>query len=77
MGGGVVAHKILVTCPEAKFLFSLLGLFGALGFGLGLGLGLVNRNEWTEFVLTRNGPEMDLDLSLTITLTFTHYIHSF
>ena len=43
-GGGwwwwwVVAHKILVTSPEAKFLFSL---FGALGFGLGLGLGLVN-----------------------------------
>ena len=35
----VVAHKILVTSPEAKFLFSL---FGALGFGLGLGLGLVN-----------------------------------
>ena len=40
--GGVVAHKILVTSPEAKFLFSFLGLFGALGFGLGLGLGLVN-----------------------------------
>ena len=35
-GGGVVAHKILVTSPEAKFLFPFLG------FGLGLGLGLVN-----------------------------------
>ena len=33
----VVAHKILVTSPEAKFLFFL---FGALGFGLGLGLSL-------------------------------------
>ena len=44
MGGvvGWVAHKILVTSPEAKFLFSL---FGALGFGLGLGLGLVNLND--------------------------------
>ena len=40
--GGVVAYKILVTSPEAKFLFSLFGAFGALGFGLGLGLGLVN-----------------------------------
>ena len=38
-GGVVVAHRILVTSQEAKFLFSL---FGALGFGLGLGLGLVN-----------------------------------
>ena len=37
-----VAHKILVTNPEVKFLFSLFGAFGALGFGLGLGLGLVN-----------------------------------
>ena len=29
-GGGVgwVAHKILVTSPEAKFLFSFLGLLG-------------------------------------------------
>ena len=63
-GGGVVAHKILVTCPEAKFLFSLLGLFGALGFGLGLGL--VNRNEWTEFVLTRNGPGPELDNNIDI-----------
>ena len=36
-------HKILVTSPEAKFLFPFLGLFGALGFGLGLGLGLVNK----------------------------------
>ena len=48
MGGGVgwwwVAHKILVTSPEAKFLFSLFGAFGALGFGLGLGLGLVNNS---------------------------------
>ena len=35
-----MAHKILVTSPEAKFLFLFLGLFGALGFGLGLGLGL-------------------------------------
>ena len=43
-GGGVgwVSHKITVTSPEAKFLFSFLGPFGALGFGLGLGLGLVN-----------------------------------
>ena len=35
MGGGgwwVVAHKILVTSPEAKFLFSLFGAFW--GFGL-------------------------------------------
>ena len=40
--GWVVEHKILVTNPEAKFLFSLFGLYGALGFGLGLGLGLVN-----------------------------------
>ena len=38
----VVAHKILVTSPEAKLLFPFLGLFGFLGFGLGLGLGLVN-----------------------------------
>ena len=30
-GGLVVAHKILVTSPEAKFLFSFLG---PLGFGL-------------------------------------------
>ena len=37
--GGVVAHKILVTSPEAKFLFPFLGL----DFGLGPGLGLVNR----------------------------------
>ena len=29
----VMSHKILVTSPESKFLFS---------FGLGLGLGLVN-----------------------------------
>ena len=41
-GGVVVAHEILVTSPEAKFLFSFFGPFGALGFGLGLGLGLVN-----------------------------------
>ena len=38
----VVAHKILMTSPEAKFFFPFLGLFGALEFGLGLGLGLVN-----------------------------------
>ena len=37
--GIVVAHKISVTSPKAKFLLSL---FRALGFGLGLGLGLVN-----------------------------------
>ena len=45
--GGVgwwVAHKILVTCPEAKFLFPFFGIFGALGFVLGLGLGLVKNN---------------------------------
>ena len=41
----LVAHKILVTSPEAKFLFSLFGAFGALGFGLGLGLGLVNKSK--------------------------------
>ena len=41
-GGWWVAHKILVTLPEAKFLVPFLGLFGALGFGLGLGLRLVN-----------------------------------
>ena len=35
---GWVAHKILVTSPEAKYLCYL---FGALGFGLRLGLGLV------------------------------------
>ena len=39
MGG--LAYKILVTSPEAKFLFSFLGPFWGLGFGLGLGLGLV------------------------------------
>ena len=39
---GWVAYKILVTSPEAKFLFSFLGPFWGLGFGLGLGLGLVN-----------------------------------
>ena len=50
MGGGwVVAHKILVTSPEAKFLFPFLGLFGALGFGLGLGLGLVNNSALQSF----------------------------
>ena len=31
--GVVVAHEILVTSPVAKFLFSVLGPFGALGFG--------------------------------------------
>ena len=41
-GGWVVAHKILVTSPEAKYLCYLSGAFWALGFGLGLGLGLVN-----------------------------------
>ena len=34
-GGVVVAHKILVTSPEAKFLFSLFGAFW--GFGLWTG----------------------------------------
>ena len=34
------AHKILVTSPEAKFLFPF--LVGDLDFGLGLGLRLVN-----------------------------------
>ena len=38
--GRSVAHKILVTSPEAKYLCYLFGAF--LGFGLGLGLGLVN-----------------------------------
>ena len=38
----LVVHKILVTSPEAKFLFPFLGLFWASGFGLVLGLGLVN-----------------------------------
>ena len=38
--GFVVAHKILVSSPEAKFLFSL---FGALGFLLGLGLRLIKK----------------------------------
>ena len=33
-----MAHTILVTSPEAKYLCYL---FGALGFGLRLGLGLV------------------------------------
>jgi len=37
-----------MTCPEAKFLFPFLGLFGALGFGLGLGLGLVNKSGFAS-----------------------------
>ena len=32
----------------------------------GSGLWSLNRTEWTEFVWTKNGPEMDLDMSLTI-----------
>ena len=55
----VVAHKILVTSPEAKFLFSLLGLFGALGFGLGLGLGLVKRKETAQQFLRLDSPDDD------------------
>ena len=34
--GWVVAHKILVTSPEAKFLFPFFWAFWGLGFGLGL-----------------------------------------
>ena len=55
-GYQLVNHKILVTSPEAKFLFPFLGLFGALVFGLGLGLGLVNFLILTRlsFVFVRN-----------------------
>ena len=38
--GWVVAHKILVTSPEAKFLFPFLGPFGAWALDWDLASGL-------------------------------------
>ena len=43
-GWWVVAHKILVTSPEAKFLFPFLGLW-ALDWDLASGLSILTTNE--------------------------------
>ena len=40
MVGGWVAYEILVTSPEAKFLFPFLGLFWALDWDLASGLSI-------------------------------------
>ena len=62
---GWVAYKILVTSPEAKFLFSFLGPFWGLGFGLGLGLRLVNKSSYFRVKLKRTKFEILTEPDLT------------
>ena len=49
----MVAHKILVTSPEAKFLFPFVGPFGALALDWDLASGLSIKNSIHSFYLIK------------------------